>query len=299
LYAQHSIELLDDYHKDCRKPAGRIVPYIYTIPLSKQLLSNLSKLVNKTDEKGLNKLLSTTIEAVTPTGPTVVEAFSENPPVVWGLFDSRCLLYHIGCIQNTLLGGCQSFNIKCGPGNNLQGCSGVTIRDSADLINGSVDTVYGAWHASLANPSAFPNVYFNHNDLPSPGLVAVRGQSLIGGGQPQIDLASIEPGAHFRGPYYTYPQSIFNTATFSSPASDPSCSETRAEIGIQYAHAFHGYQSWRRLLWRINVGRYAFSTVGTALGSVNTDTVAYTTTASFMDGASTAYWLRERPYLLF
>jgi hypothetical protein len=40
------IELLEDYRRDCHKLDGRIVPYIYTISLSKQLLSKLSKLVN-------------------------------------------------------------------------------------------------------------------------------------------------------------------------------------------------------------------------------------------------------------
>ena len=81
------------------------------------------------------------IRAESHTGPEgpyqfadlVVDVFSHNPTVIWSPADQLYLLYYIGCpYQPSDI--CTAVNFTCGPGDDHQGESGISVQSSKDLL---------------------------------------------------------------------------------------------------------------------------------------------------------------------
>ncbi|KAJ5286824.1 hypothetical protein N7478_002510 [Penicillium angulare] len=239
-------------------------------------------------------------ESNNPMGPytykqEIVPTFAHNPTVIWSKKDKKYLMYNIGCLQN-VPSTCQDVNFTCGPGNSLNGESGISVWSSEDLLNwSSSDQVFPgldnkAWDADTTNP----------------GPLHIRSQA----GQAHLDETILS----YRGcPYNCNGTELINIATatdydnsytpihprkpiFSEASEDPFFWVDKRENFHILVHSLlpdAGFGDGP------NVGRHAYSRSWDGPWTFNRETVAFNTTVEFSDGSSIDYYRRERPNLFF
>ena len=242
---------------------------------------------------------SRVIRAKSTTGPAglyqfeaeIVGTFAHNPTVVYSEANRLYLLYNIGCSIN-VPDGCQYVNFSCGPGNNLNGESGISLWSSPDLYqwtsHGQVlsGDRNGTWDTDTTNPSPFP--LFSWGDKSSEILLAYRGCPYNGG----TELLGVASAPSFTGPY----ERASPNPIFSWHQEDPFVWRDRRGNFHMLTHSVlpdGGFGSGP------NVGRHAFARYWMGPWTFNDNTVAYNTTVEFTDGTTIIYYRRERPQLFF
>ncbi|KAH7393664.1 hypothetical protein BKA64DRAFT_92870 [Cadophora sp. MPI-SDFR-AT-0126] len=240
------------------------------------------------------------IHATSSTGPAgpyefadeVVGMFAHNPTVLYSHTDGKYLMYYIGCPQ-TVPEICTSLNFTCGPGNTINGESGISVSSSPDLKTWTshgqilVGTDDGAWDADITNPSPF--------SLHSPGhptgeiALAYRGCPYNCSGAELINLAKSES---FVGPYHK----VQSAPLFPNPSEDPFL--WRDKRG-NFHMLLHSLEPGGGFGDGPNVGRHAFSRTLEGPWTVNERTLAFDTRVEFEDGSETSYSRRERPQVFF
>ncbi|PVH76871.1 hypothetical protein DL98DRAFT_561805 [Cadophora sp. DSE1049] len=240
------------------------------------------------------------IRAVSSTGPVgpyesadeVVGTFAHNPTVVYSQADEKYLMYYIGCPQ-TVPETCTSPNFTCGPGNTINGESGISVSSSPDLKTWTshgqmlVGTDNGAWDADITNPSPFPLYSPDH---PTGEIaLAYRGCPYNCSGSELINLAT---AASFLGPYHK----TQTAPLFPNPAEDPFLWRDKRGNFHMLLHSLErggGFGDGPK------VGRHAFSRTLEGPWTVNERALAFDTRVEFEDGSETRYFRRERPQLFF
>lgn len=232
-----------------------------------------------------------------PAGPydfeaEIVGTFAHNPTVIYSEADQLYLLYNIGC-PITVPDTCQTVDFTCGPGNDINAESGISVWSSPDLYqwtsHGQVfpgDT-NGTWDADTTNPSPFP-LYSKSNQTDAI-LLAYRGCPYNCDGPELLNVAS---APHFTGPYtHAHANPIFPEAN-----EDPFIwCDKRGNFHL-LTHSLlpdGGFGSGP------NVGRHAYARSWDGSWTFNNCTVAFTTEVNFTDGTTINYYRRERPQLFF
>lgn len=244
------------------------------------------------------------IRAESRTGPEgpykfaaqVVGSFAHNPTVVYSPADNLYLLYAIGC-SVSLPSTCQGPSFSCGPGNDINGESGISVWSSHDLrtwtAHGQVfqgfDTPQDLWDADTTNPTPFP-LYSPLNPT-SEILLGYRGCSYnCESGIEQISVAS---APHFTGPYTrvhsSYP--IFNESN-----EDPFIWRDKRS---NYHLLLHSLEPNGGFGSGPNVGRHAYARHWEGPWTFNNNTLAFTTNVEYTDGTTIDFYRRERPQLFF
>ncbi|KAF2100279.1 hypothetical protein NA57DRAFT_73890 [Rhizodiscina lignyota] len=232
-----------------------------------------------------------------PEGPyefaaQVAPSFAHNPSVVWSPADKLYLIYGIGCHQN-LPATCTPPEFTCGPGNFINGESGISLWSSPDLYTWtSHGQIFkgdngGNWDADLTNPSPLP--LYSSNDHTDTILLAYRGCPYNCSGSEQINLAE---APHFLGPYHK----LEKNPIFPNPNEDPFIWRDKRGHYHMLSHSLEplgGFGSGP------NVGRHAYSKDIDGPWHFNNNTLAFSTLVDFTDGSSTNYYRRERPNLYF
>ncbi|KAL7930142.1 hypothetical protein V8C35DRAFT_313667 [Trichoderma chlorosporum] len=255
------------------------------------------------------------IRAESRTGPAgpytfaaeVAPTFAHNPTVVYSPADKEYLLYYIGCPTN-VSDTCQSPSFTCGPGNDVNGESGVSVMSSPDLrtwtFKGQVmqgDNT-SDWDADLTNPTAFPlyssscgRAEATANGGQCPGhtaamLLVYRGCPVNCGGSELINVAVSESG--FEGPY----TKIESQPIFSNPNEDPFVwRDKRGNFHL----LMHSLESDGGFGWGPQVGRHAYAANYTGPWTFGNRTLAFSTYVQWDDGTFIQYNRRERPELYF
>jgi hypothetical protein len=242
-----------------------------------------------------------------PLGPysfkqEIAPSFAHNPSVVWSEKDQMYFMYNIGC-QQQLPSTCQNVNFTCGPGNTLNGESGISIWSSPDLYNWTSQgqiipgTDNNAWDADITNPAPL-HVRYPSKNLPSASslthspasILAYRGCPYNCNGTEQINIAT--------APSYTSPYTRLHPKNpiFPVPAEDPFIWEDKRGNFHMLVHSLlpgAGFGDGP------NVGRHAFARSWAGPWTINGESVAFTTSVEFDDGSFVDYYRRERPSLLF
>ena len=248
-----------------------------------------------------------------PAGPyafaaEIQPAFAHNPTVVYSPADRKWLMYYIGCKLENLADECSSRYFTCGPGNTMNGESGISVMSSSDLrqwhphgpvIQGENDT--RAWDADFTNPSPLP-LAFNWQRLdqrrgldadsdPDPGMLLVyRGCPYNCTGKEQINVAISKNG--FKGPYVK----LQTDPVFENNNEDPFV--WRDKRG-HYHMLLHSLELDGGFGAGPKVGRHAFARDYSGPWTFGERTLAYSTEVDFEDGRTTNYFRRERPQLYF
>ena len=255
-----------------------------------------------TDHCGLDfwSPYSRIIRADSTTGPAgpytsaqeVVSAFAHNPTVIYSPADKKYLLYYIGCPQSPPE-TCTSPSFSCGPGNFLNGESGISLQSSPDLkawtfegqiLKGADDNT---WDADITNPSPFP--LYTPSNPTSEILLAYRGCPYNCSGSELLNLA-IAPS--YSGPY----TKIQSQPLFSAPNEDPFIWRDNRGHFHMLTHSLEpdgGFGDGPK------VGRHSFSRTIEGPWTFNNRTLAFSTLVEFSDGTSVDYYRRERPQLFF
>jgi hypothetical protein len=142
-----------------------------------------------------------------PAGPytfatEVVGTFAHNPTVVYSKADDKYLLYYIGCSYAPNLDVCTPPQFSCGPGNFLNGESGISVQSSSDLANWTPEgqvfsgTNNDDWDADVTNPSTLP--LYSPEDKSSEILLVYQGCPYNCSGDEQINFAT---APNFKEPY--------------------------------------------------------------------------------------------------
>ncbi|KAH9221722.1 hypothetical protein DL95DRAFT_355051 [Leptodontidium sp. 2 PMI_412] len=240
------------------------------------------------------------VHATSSTGPAgpyefaaeVVGTFSHNPTVVYSHMDRKYLLYYIGC-PYTVPDTCVPPNFTCGPGNTINGESGISVSSSSDLetwtshgqiLLGRDD---GSWDADITNPSPFP--LYSPNHPAGEMALAYRGCPYNCSGAELINLATAE---NFLGPY----RKVQKDPLFENPNEDPFL--WRDKRG-NFHMLLHSLEDGGGFGDGPKVGRHAFSKTLEGPWTFNAKTLAFDTTVVFEDGSFVDYFRRERPQLFF
>ena len=258
------------------------------------------------------------VRAVSTTGPLgpyhfaaeVAGTFAHNPTVVWSAADQEYLLYYIGCLQE-VKAKCTTKHFSCGPGNNNNGESGISVMSSPDLytwtFKGQVfkGMNNGDWDADTTNPSPFPlgDTAYNYGgtrDLQTSDkeshassriLLAYRGCHYnCSTGHELISLAS---APSYEGPYVRLNN---HKPIFHNPNEDPFLWRDKRGNFHMLLHSLEpdgGFGDGPK------VGRHAFSRSVEGPWTFNNETLAFSTQVAFDDGTSVDFFRRERPQLLF
>jgi len=240
------------------------------------------------------------IHATSTTGPIgpyefaneVVDTFAHNPTVVYSHADEKYLMYYIGCPQK-VSETCKTPNFTCGPGNTINGESGIAIMSSPDLntwkSHGRVffGTDDDVWDADITNPSPLPLYTPDH---PTGAIaLAYRGCPYNCYAAELINLATAPT---FLGPY----NKVRSTPIFPNTAEDPFLwSDKRGNFHI----LLHSLEPEGGFGDGHKVGRHAFSRSLKGPWTFNEKTLAFDTVVEFEDGSETRYFRRERPQLFF
>ncbi|WPG97485.1 Hypothetical protein R9X50_00026200 [Acrodontium crateriforme] len=231
----------------------------------------------------------------------VVSAFAHNPSVVWSPIEQEYLLYYIGCEQNLNASACTASDLTCGPGNFINGESGISIQTSKDLrhwkpkgqvFKGSDDMQL--WDADTTNPSPHPLLYppsYSHEHK-SGMLLAYRGCPYNCPGNELISLA-IAPCA--TGPYTRLNN---HEPIFPDSAEDPFVWQDKRGHFHMLVHSLEAEGGFGR---GPKVGRHAYARrmEGPWTFAGGNRSLAFSTHADFDDGSSINFYRRERPQLLF
>ncbi len=226
-------------------------------------------------------------------GSEVVGHFSHNPTVVYSPAEKLYLLYYIGCPQ-TVSPVCTAPSFTCGPGNYINGESGISVQTSPDLITWTHQGQVFAgednsdWDADLTNPSPLP-LYSDANKT-SAMLLAYRGCPANCSGAEQIDLAVSSAG--FKGPY----SKVQPDPVFSNGNEDPFIWRDKRgnyHLLLHSLEADGGFGSGPK------VGRHAFAPGYEGPWTFNSATLAYSTLVQYDDGTEINFYRRERPQLFF
>ena len=240
------------------------------------------------------------VHAKSSTGPVgpyefvneVVGTFAHNPTVVYSHADAKYLMYYIGCPQ-IVPETCTSPNFTCGPGNTINGESGISVSSSPDLktwtSHGQVllGTDDGAWDADITNPSPLP-LYTPENPTGEIAL-AYRGCPYNCYAAELINLAT---ASTFLGPY----KKVQSTPIFTNPAEDPFFWRDKRGNFHMLLHSLEpegGFGDGPK------VGRHVFSRSLEGPWKFNEKTLAFDTSVAFEDGSEMVYFRRERPQLFF
>lgn len=256
------------------------------------------------------------IRAESHTGPAgpytfaaeVMGTFAHNPNVVYSPADREWLLYYIGCPTNVTTDSCQSQSFTCGPGNDNNGESGISVLSSKDLRNwdfkGQVmqgDNT-GDWDADVTNPAPFPlyasscsrtGAYANGQDCPGHTdamLLVYRGCPYNCGGAEQINVAISETG--FEGPY----TKIEVDPIFNDGNEDPFVWRDKRGNFHMLLHSLEadgGFGSGPK------VGRHAWAKNYTGPWTFGSQTLAFSTEVEYDDGTTINFYRRERPEVYF
>lgn len=236
----------------------------------------------------------------------VVEHFAHNPTVVYSPADQLYLMYYIGCLQPNVNETCTSPQFTCGPGNYVNGESGISVQKSKDLRNwefvdqvvkGKDDT---SWNADVTNPSPWPSCSGQQknqggwpwgfgwgkprckdNDI----LLAYRGCPYNCSGAEQISLAS---APSFSGPY--------THLNNGGGSEDPFIWQDKRG---NYHILVHSLEPEVGFGGGPKVGRHAFSRSIGGPWKFDNETLAFSTKVEFDDGTEIDYYRRERPQLYF
>ena len=255
-----------------------------------------------TDDCGLDywSPYSRIIRAESTTGPAgpyafaqeVVGAFAHNPAVIHSPAERKFLLYYIGCPQS-LPETCTRPSFSCGPGNFINGESGVSLQSSTDLktwrfegqiLKGADDDT---WDADVTNPSPFP--LYPHHDKTSEILLAYRGCPY---NCPDSELLNLATAPSYSGPY----TKIQSQPLFSAPNEDPFIWRDKRGHFHMLTHSLEpegGFGDGPK------VGRHAYSRTLEGPWTFNNRTLAFSTLMDFVDGTSVNFFRRERPQLFF
>ena len=241
--------------------------------------------------------MSRIIRAESSTGPAgpftfaaeIVSMFATNPTLAHGA-DGTFLLYYIGCPfpQPPV---CESPNFSCGPGDALNGESGVSLLTSRDLyswepqgmvFNGSAPT---SWDADTSNPS--PLVLANGTVV-----LAYRGCP-----ENCTDASTTERIGFASAPSPAAPYTRLSAAPiFDNPNEDPHVWQDSRGHWHLLMHSLEHGGGWGS---GPNVGRHAWARDVVGPWTFGSATLAYNTTVHFTDGSVTTYSRRERPQLLW
>lgn len=234
-----------------------------------------------------------------PAGPytftdQVVGTFAHNPTVVYSPADKLYLLYYIGCPYSPPA-MCTGPSFSCGPGNTLNGESGVSVQSSPDLktwtphgqvFSGQNNNV--SWDADSTNPSPFP-LYSPFHRTPEM-LLAYRGCTYnCSGGVELINLATAKG---FKGPY----TKIGSQPIFENSNEDPFLWQDKRG---NFHTLLHSLEAGGAFGDGPKVGRHAFARRFEGPWTFNSQTLAFNTTVQYTDGTSVNFYRRERPQLYF
>ncbi|KAJ5692583.1 hypothetical protein N7462_002006 [Penicillium macrosclerotiorum] len=232
-----------------------------------------------------------------PLGPytfkqEIVPSFAHNPTVFWSEDDQKYLLYNIGC-QQQVPSICKNINFTCGPGNTLNGESGISVWSSSNLhdwtSHGQVfrGTDDSAWDADVTNPG--PLNLRSSEKTPST-ILSYRGCGFNCSG---TELISIATAPDFAGPYI---QVNRRTPIFTEASEDPFFWVDKRG---NYHLLVHSLLPDAGFGDGPNVGRHAYARSWDGPWTFNKNTVAFNTTAYFNDGSHVDYYRRERPNIFF
>ena len=233
-----------------------------------------------------------------PAGPyafsnEVVGTFAHNPTVVYSPADKLYLLYYIGC-SFSAPAVCTGPSFSCGPGNDVNGESGISVQSSPDLktwtpqgqiLSGQNNNV--SWDADVTNPSPFP--LYSSSQPTSEILLAYRGCPDNCNGAEQINLATAQT---FNGPY----TKIESQPIFDNDNEDPFLWQDKRG---NFHMLLHSLEASGGFGWGPNVGRHAFATTFEGPWTFNNQTLAFNTTVQYTDGTTVNFFRRERPQLFF
>lgn len=253
-----------------------------------------------------------------PDGPytfkqQVVEHFAHNPTVVYSPANQLYLLYYIGCPQPNVNDTCTSPQFTCGPGNYINGESGISVMQSNDLRNWQFtgQVVKGkddaSWNADVTNPSPWPLCNGQENKRggwpwsfgwakprckDESILLAYRGCPYNCSGAEQISLAK---APRFSGPYakLNNDEPIF---TNDGGSEDPFIWQDKRG---NYHILVHSLELEGGFGDGPKVGRHAYSKTIAGPWTFNSATLAFSTMVEFDDGSEIDYYRRERPQLYF
>ena len=234
-----------------------------------------------------------------PIGPyefkqEIAPSFAHNPSVVWNEAEQLYVLYSIGC-RTEVPASCKSKDYSCGPGNTINGESGISVRTSPNLrdwtshgqvIQGAND---GSWDADTTNPAPlhFPLGSSGHNPEV---ILAYRGCPYNCSGEELINVASASD------PTSSYKRLHPQKPIFQEPSEDPFI---WADKRGNYHMLVHSLLPDAGFGDGPNVGRHAFARSWNGKWTFNNATVAFNTTVHFTDGPSVNYYRRERPNIFF
>ncbi|KAJ6109669.1 hypothetical protein N7486_001904 [Penicillium sp. IBT 16267x] len=228
-----------------------------------------------------------------PMGPytfkqIVVPSFAHNPAVVWSEREGKYLLYHIGC-RVDVPATCSTVDFSCGPGNTVNGESGISALSSVDLVNWvSYGRVVegedgGEWDADVTNPAPL------HGYSGAEVILGYRGCPYNCNGTERINIAS---AAAYAGPY----TAVHRRPVFEEASEDPFVWVDKRGNFHMLVHSLlpdAGFGDGP------NVGRHAYSRSWDGPWTFDMETVAFDTTVWFSDGSRIEYYRRERPSLYF
>ena len=261
---------------------------------------------------------SRVVRAESRTGPQgpytfaaqVVGHFAHNPTVVWSPADREYLMYYIGCAQPVNATACTGPSFTCGPGNYINGESGISVATSRDLrrwtLQGQVLRGDDGpnWDADVTNPSPFP-LYGGGGDdddgdcgASGPGGSRSDAMLLVYRGCPvnctadfeRINVASSATG--WRGPY----RKLSPRALFPESNEDPFVWRDRRGHWHMLLHSLEadgGFGAGPK------VGRHAFARRWEGPWTFVNETLAFDTTVRYEDGRVVRFYRRERPQLFF
>jgi hypothetical protein len=232
-----------------------------------------------------------------PEGPyefvdEVVGIFAHNPTVIYSPADKLYLLYYIGCPFSPSE-TCSPPSFSCGPGNDLNAESGISVASSPDLKTWtSHGQVFSGqdnddWDADITNPSPLP--LFSSRNNTAVILLAYRGCPYNCYGAELMNLATAPT---FTGPY----TKISPNPIFSNGNEDPFL--WRDKRG-NYHMLLHSLEAGGGFGDGPKVGRHAFAENFEGPWTFNNETLAFNTHVEFTDGTSVDYYRRERPQLFF
>ncbi|TQV93627.1 hypothetical protein IF1G_07359 [Cordyceps javanica] len=235
-----------------------------------------------------------------PAGPytfaeEVAGTFAHNPTVVYSAADDEYLLYYIGCETEVSAARCTGKRFTCGPGNQNNGESGISLKTSKDLRTWTdVGQVFRGkdnrrdWDADVTNPSAFP--LHSAADNTSAILLAYRGCPYDCGGSEQVNIAVAGDG--YGGPYVK----VQDGPLFPQGNEDLFVWRDRRGHWHMLTHSLEpegGFGNGPK------VGRHAYARNYTGPWTFAERSLAFDTTVRYDDGSEIRFFRRERPQLMF
>lgn len=228
-----------------------------------------------------------------PAGPYTFAAqiqgtFAHNPTVVYQPEEKQWLMYYIGCKQEVVADKCTFKPFTCGPGNENNGESGVSVLSSWDLRHwyphGQVAKGDNSanWDADFTNPSAFP---LDGKEM----LLVYRGCPYNCSGAEQINVAT---APSYKGPY----TKLQKTPVFENGNEDPFVWKDKRG---NYHMLLHSLEPEGGFGNGPKVGRHAFATSYAGPWTFGDKSLAFSTEVQYKDGRKIDFFRRERPQLYF